>query len=255
MAQTVAQAAALLDVLTNKNIYKKAINSEDTLRIAVVKEWVTEDEGTNQLFAELLSELSISHIKISEISLPAPTDQDGTSEFQVLMHELNEDLATYLSGRAGSRIRSLSDVVKFNIENESDEMQYFGQEFFEQALELGGRNASYKKLRSENLDWAINRVLNPGLADFDILIGQTYSPAWKSNLGGGDDHSSASWISMAPAIAGTPIGCLPMGLVDGLPVGVGVVSRANEEEKLVSAMAQIERVLELGVLIPTFIKN
>ena len=255
MAQTVAQAAALLDVLTNKNIYTKAINSEDSLRIAVVKEWVTEDEGTNQLFAELLSKLSISHIKISEISLPAPTDQDGTSEFQVLMHELNEDLATYLSGRAGSRIRSLSDVVKFNIENESDEMQYFGQEFFEQALELGGRNASYKKLRSENLDWAINRVLNPGLADFDILIGQTYSPAWKSNLGGGDDHSSASWISMAPAIAGTPIGCLPMGLVDGLPVGVGVVSRANEEEKLVSARAQIERVLEVGVLIPTFIKD
>jgi amidase len=46
-----------------------------------------------------------------------------------------------------------------------------------------------------------------------------------------------------------------MGLVDGLPVGVGVVSRANEEDKLVSAMAKIERVLDLGVLTPTFIKN
>jgi amidase len=134
-------------------------------------------------------------------------------------------------------------------------MQYFGQEFFEQALDLGGRNASYEKLRKENLDWAVNRVLNPGFADFDILIGETYSPAWKSNLGGGDDYSSASWISMAPAIAGTPIGCLPMGLVNGLPVGVGLVSRANEEEKLVSAMSTIERVLELGILNPSFTKN
>jgi amidase len=60
---------------------------------------------------------------------------------------------------------------------------------------------------------------------------------------------------MAPAIAGTPIGCLPMGLVNGLPVGVGLVSRANEEDKLISAMAQIEKILDLGVLTPTFIKD
>jgi amidase len=60
---------------------------------------------------------------------------------------------------------------------------------------------------------------------------------------------------MAPAIAGTPIGCLPMGLVNGLPVGVGLVSRANEEDKLVSAMSTLEKVLGLGVLNPSFIKN
>ncbi|CAN2203064.1 GatA Asp-tRNAAsn/Glu-tRNAGln amidotransferase A subunit and related amidases [Candidatus Nanopelagicaceae bacterium] len=254
MAQTVAQTAALLDVLTNKNLYTKAVNSEEPMRIAYVKEWATADTGTNQLFAELLSKVSAANIKVTEISLPAPTDEDGTAEFQVLMHELNEDLATYLEGRSGVQVHSLSDVVKFNANNASVEMKYFGQEFFEQALELGGRNSNYAKLRKENLDWAINRVLTPAFADFDILIGETYAPAWKSNLGGGDNFSSATWITMAPAIAGTPIGCLPMGLVDGLPVGVGIVSRANEETKLISAMAKIERVLGLGVLKPTFTK-
>ena len=255
MAQSVAQAAALLDVLTNKNIYAKAINSDEALRIAYVKEWATEDSGTNQLFAELLSKLSVANIKVTEISLPAPTDEDGTAEFKVLMHELNEDLATYLTGRTGTRVKSLGDVVKFNIDNADAEMKHFGQEFFEQALELGGRNSDYAKLRKENLDWAINRVLNPAFADFDILIGETYAPAWKSNLGGGDNFSSATWITMAPAIAGTPIGCLPMGLVDGLPVGVGIVSRAGEEARLISAMAKIEKVLDMGILNPTFIKN
>lgn len=255
MAQTVAQTAALLDVLTNKNIYAKAVNSEESIRIAYVKEWATADTGTNQLFAELLSKLSAANIKVTEISLPAPTDEDGTAEFQVLMHELNEDLATYLEGRSGARVHSLSDVVKFNVNNASVEMKYFGQEFFEQALELGGRNSNYAKLRKENLDWAINRVLTPAFADFDILIGETYAPAWKSNLGGGDNFSSATWITMAPAIAGAPIGCLPMGLVDGLPVGVGIVSRANEETKLISAMAKIEKVLDLGILKPSFTKN
>ena len=255
MAQTVAQAAGLLDVLTNKNIYAQAIHSDEPLRIAFVKEWATADSGTNQLFSELLSKLSAANIKVTEISLPAPTDQDGTAEFEVLMHELNEDLAAYLTGRTGTRVKSLNDIVKFNIKNSSAEMQHFGQEYFEQALQLGGRNSDYEKLRKENLDWAINRVLNPAFAGFDILIGETYAPAWKSNLGGGDDFSSATWITMAPAIAGTPIGCLPMGLVDGLPVGVGIVSRANEEARLISVMAKIEKVLDMGILNPTFIKN
>ena len=255
MAQTVAQAAALLDVLTNKNIYTKAINSDEPLRIAFVKEWATEDSGTNQLFSELLSKLSAAKIKVTEISLPAPTDEDGTAEFKVLMHELNEDLATYLTGRTGTRVKSLGDVVKFNIDNADAEMKHFGQEFFEQALELGGCNSDYAKLRKENLDWAVNRVLNPAFEDFDILIGETYAPAWKSNLGGGDNFSSATWITMAPAIAGTPIGVLPMGLVDGLPVGVGIVSRANEEARLIQTMSMLETVLDLGVLNPTFIKN
>ena len=255
MAQTVAQAAALLDVLTNKNIYTKAVTSDEPLRIAYVKEWATGDSGTNQLFAQLLSKLSVANIKVTEVSLPAPTDEDGTAEFKVLMHELNEDLATYLTGRTGTRVKSLGDVVKFNIDNADAEMKHFGQEFFEQALELGGRNSDYAKLRKENLDWAVNRVLTPAFADYDILIGETYAPAWKSNLGGGDNFSSATWITMAPAIAGTPIGVLPMGLVDGLPVGVGIVSRANEEARLIQAMSMLETVLDLGVLNPTFIKN
>ena len=253
MAQSVAQAALLLEVLTGKAGYQLAVNGSSEIRIGVVKEWVTLNPGTNQLFQELVSKLS-KQVKIVEISLPAPSDQEGESEFKVLMHELNEDLASYLATRQGARVKTLQDVVDFNLANKGSELQHFGQEYFDMALKLGGRNNDYQKLRSENLDWAINQVLNPAFEKFDILIGETYAPAWKSNLGGGDDYGSASWISMAPAIAGTPIGALPMGLVDGLPVGVGVVARANQEDRLVQAMALIERVLDLGVLQPTFTK-
>ena len=253
MAQNVAQAALLLEVLTGKGGYQSAVNGSAEIRIGVVKEWVTQNPGTNQLFQELVSKLS-KQVKIVEISLPAPSDQEGESEFKVLMHELNEDLASYLATREGARVKTLRDVVEFNLKNKSSELQHFGQEYFDMALELGGRNSDYQKLRSENLDWAVNKVLTPAFEKFDILIGETYAPAWKSNLGGGDDYGSASWISMAPAIAGTPIGSLPMGLVDGLPVAVGVVARANQEDRLVQAMALIERVLDLGILKPTFTK-
>jgi len=253
MAQSVAQVALLLEVLTGKGGYQSAVNDSSEIRIGVVKEWVTENPGTNQLFQDLVSKLS-KQVKIVEISLPAPSDQEGESEFKVLMHELNEDLASYLATREGARVKTLQDVVDFNLANKDSELQHFGQEYFDMALKLGGRNSDYQKLRSENLDWAVNRVLTPAFEKFDILIGETYAPAWKSNLGGGDDYGSASWISMAPAIAGTPIGALPMGLVDGLPVAVGVVARANQEERLIQAMALIEKTLDLGVLKPTFLK-
>ena len=253
MAQSVAQVALLLEVLTGKGGYQSAVNDSSEIRIGVVKEWVTENPGTNQLFQDLVSKLS-KQVKIVEISLPAPSDQEGESEFKVLMHELNEDLASYLATREGARVKTLQDVVDFNLANKDSELQHFGQEYFDMALKLGGRNSDYQKLRSENLDWAVNKVLTPAFEKYDILIGETYAPAWKSNLGGGDDYGSASWISMAPAIAGTPIGALPMGLVDGLPVAVGVVARANQEERLIQAMALIEKTLDLGVLKPTFLK-
>ena len=255
MTQTVAQSALLLDVLTDKKEYTKSINEDYSIKIGFVNGWITKDAQTNQLLSDLISSLGKANISVGEISLPEPSEQDGQDEFKVLMHELNEDLATYLAGRPGEGVRNLQDVVNFNLSNKDLEMQYFAQEYFDLALELGGRNASYQNLRASNLDWAMNKVLSPAFEKFDILIGATYSPSWVSNLGGGDDFSSASWISMAPAIAGTPIGCLPIGLVDDLPVGVGLVSRANQEGLLINAMAKIEKVLGLGVLSPTFSKN
>jgi amidase len=253
MAQTVAQASVLLDVLTGQSKFHSAVTLDTPLRIGVVKEWVTQDTGTNALFQDLLSKLSKS-IQISEISLPEPSEDEGEAEFKVLMQELNEDLANYLQSRDGTRVKTLRDIVDFNLASAESELQHFGQEYFELALQLGGRNDEYKKLRARNLDWAVGKVLNPGFEKFDILIGETYAPAWKSNLGGGDDFGSASWISMAPAIAGSPIGALPMGLVNGLPVAVGLVCRANQEERLIQAMALIEKTLDLGVLKPTFLK-
>jgi amidase len=133
-------------------------------------------------------------------------------------------------------------------------MAHFGQEYLELALASGGRNETYLSARERNLDWAINQVLSPAFAGVDVLVGVPYAPAWISTLGQGDDVSNASWMTHAPAIAGWPLGCLPMGLVAGLPVGMGVAARANDEKGLVRAMAIIERVLDLGDFRPSFIR-
>jgi Asp-tRNA(Asn)/Glu-tRNA(Gln) amidotransferase A subunit family amidase len=45
-----------------------------------------------------------------------------------------------------------------------------------------------------------------------------------------------------------------MGLVAGLPVGLGFVSARDQEGKLIAAMAKAEQALDLGILQPTFLK-
>jgi amidase len=253
MAQTVAQAATLLDVLTAKSEYAKAAQSNEKLSIGVVREWMTSNDQLNALFEGSLKILEKAGFTLVDVELTPPEENDHEDELRVLLYELSEGLGKYLSHRPGARFSSLKDVVAFNLENSENELKYFGQELFDMALEFETDRAAYLASRERNQKWA-DKTLSHGLSDVDVLIGCTYGPAWESNLETGDNFQEASWICTAPAIAGTPIGTIPMGLVSGLPVGLGFVSGRNDESKLINAMAIAERALNLGVLKPTFIK-
>ena len=253
MARSVADAALLLEVLSGIPDLVAAANSTEPLRIGIVKSWLSGDAGTDQLFEAAVQALSKTNATLVEVKLSAPAESISNDEYECLLHELVDDLAAYLTVRTDNEIVSLSEVVKFNLANAETELKHFGQELFDAALELGGRARAYNRKRSRNLQWA-TETLDKALADVDVLIGASYSPAWESTLGKGDDYGKNSWITMAPAIAGYPIGTVPMGITEGLPVGLGVVARANGEAKLVTAMAQIESALGLGVLKPTFTK-
>jgi amidase len=253
MARSVKDAALLLEVLSGISGLVDAADSTQPIRIGIVKSWLSGDAGTDKLFEAAVDALSKSDVTLVEVKISAPADSVSSDEYECLLHELVDDLGAYLPGRTDEAIVSLAEVVKFNLANADTEMKHFGQELFDAALELGGRARAYNRKRSRNLQWA-TQTLDAALKDVDVLIGATYSPAWKSTLGLGDDYGQNSWITMAPAIAGYPIGTVPMGITEGLPVGLGIVAGANQEAILVSAMAQIERALGLGVLQPTFTK-
>lgn len=253
MAQTVSQASLLLDVLTGKNEYFRAASTNNNMKLGVVKQWVSEDSKVSDLFEETLSKLEKSGFSLIEVDLDPPSDSVQEDELFVLLTELNLGLQRYLSNRPGARISNLQEVVKFNKENADLELKHFGQELFDLALEYEAKRNDYLHTRKRNISWA-EKTLETGLSEVDVLIGCTYGPAWQSSLTNGDQYEGATWITTAPAIAGTPIGTIPMGLISGLPVGLGFVAGRNEEAKLVSAMAQTEGSLNLGVLVPTFLK-
>lgn len=254
LARSVEDAAMLLEVLTGQTGLVDLCNNDEPLRIGVVRSWITSHDGANKLFEDTLAKLIDAGIELVEVLVEDMPEQAGDDEGVVLFHELVEDLSNYLGTRAGDGVQSLVEVAEFNRENSEIEMAHFAQEYFDLALASGGRNDVYKAARERNLDWAINQVLSPALTDVDVLVGIPYAPAWISTLGQGDDFGNASWMTHAPAIAGWPLGSLPMGFVDGLPVGIGVAARANDEKGLIRAMAIIERVIDLGDFRPSFIR-
>ena len=259
LTKTVAQAALMLEAMSGQTGYVRALKEERSLRIGFVKNWMTSDDGTNNRMQDALGAITKlakpggSGISLIDVDLINPEDSVGDDEYAVLKHELVSDLGEYLKARAGARVHSLEQVQAFNIAHRETEMQYFEQEIFDEALQSGGRGPDYQVKRDRNLAWA-NQTLALGLQEADLLIGCTYGPAWESKLGAGDDFAASSWITMAPSIAGAPIGTVPMGLVRGLPVGLGIVGARNSEGAILQFMQLLENILGQKDLLPTFLR-
>lgn len=66
----------------------------------------------------------------------------------------------------------------------------------------------------------------------DALVAPTTSPAWVTDVVLGD-HFVGGSASSLPAVAGYPHITVPMGLVNGLPVGLSIIGERWSEEKLI----------------------
>ena len=181
-------------------------------------------------------------------SAPVPfTPGDVHSDqVAVLLGDGLDDLDAYLAAREGAGVRSLADVVAFNAQHAEVELAAFGQEFFEQAMLAGGRyGVRYREARAANLAFARDACLGPALADADVLLAPAYQPSWKSDLTLGDLLDGGGAVCTPAAILGWPILTVPMGLVDGLPVGLSIVGPAGSEPTLLAVGWALESALGL----------
>jgi amidase len=147
-------------------------------------------------------------------------------ELKVLLVELKADLASYLQGLPAGLLphKSLADIIAFNKANAATELQYFNQDTFEAAeKEPGLDDAGYLAARAMSLQLAAQNLDRLFVTNkIDVIIAQTNGRAWLSTLGKGDNFSGPS-ASELPAIAGYPHLTVPMGLDDGLPVGLSFI--------------------------------
>jgi amidase len=263
MARTVREAAALLEVLSGRVGYLDACSDEASaaglsgLSIGVARASFGTHPATDALAERALSLLSSAGARLADpADLPTfPAYDAGDDELTVLLHELRHDLSAYLANRPEGTPRDLAELVAFNQEHADTELAWFGQEFFEQALQLGDlddpryREAlgrGQRRARTEGIDAAITEH------SLDAFVAPAYPPAWKIDLVNGDQMSGGQ-VTTLPAIAGYPLLSVPMGLVHGLPVGLAVFGPAGSEAALLRVAHVLEQRLGLvrdGALVP-----
>ncbi len=236
MTRTVAQAAALLTVLTGGGTdYSEHCRGADLsdVRIGVPRGplWGY-SPGLDQATEHALGILSrCGATLVDHLSLPSPGGDED--QLQVLAHELKVDLAAYLATRVPGGPRTLDDLIAFNKKHADVELQWFGQELFERAAATDGLNSPiYVASRLAALRAGrdgIDNLLREN--QLDALVTPSYSPAWTIDLVNGD-HVLGSSSSHA-ALAGYPLLSVPSGLVAGLPVGITFSGTGRSDATLI----------------------
>jgi amidase len=153
-------------------------------------------------------------------------------EFTVLLNEFKHDVAEYLRHLRHTSMRTLADLIQFNIDHCEQEMTYFGQETFEAAEATSGdlTDPAYLAARELSVQMAgpdgLDKVLDK--YDLDCLVSPAYA------LG-----------SSAPAVAGYAAISVPAGIAeDGRPGCVTMAGRFLSEPRLLALAYDLEK--ELG---------
>ena len=247
MGRSVADVGALYAVLAGQLLVAGGPAAHEGRRrfvLGVPRPWLSGDAATDGLFGAAVEALRAAGMTVLEVDAAGADDGSARDEVTVLVHEMADDLETYLASRPGTAPASIAEVVAFNAAHADDELAHYGQEYLEAAVVSGGRAApEYGAARARNLAWAVDSVLTPAFAHgVDALISPAYGPAWRSVLDGGDSFTGGQ-VTSAPAIAGWPILTLPMGLLDGLPVGLSIVGPEHGEDALLAIGATVEAAL------------
>jgi amidase len=252
MARTVDEVALLLEVLTGwSGVLERARLGVAGLRVGVARTWHTGHPGTDELFDEAVARVAAAGAAVHDVQAALPSTTEEEDELTVLLCELVDGLAAYLPTRGPEGPQDLAQVVAHEKKHASTELVHFGHDLFERALELGGTSSdTYHAARARNLDWALGTCLEPALTDADVLIAPTFGPAWKSDLALGDNMAAVSPVTKAPSIAGWPIATAPMGLVEGLPVGLGAIGRPGSEAALLAVARAVEQPSRPGWRLP-----
>jgi len=162
------------------------------------------------------------------------------AEIIVLIYEFKRDLNAYLATRTGVPIHTLADAIAFNEAHASQELQYFGQEFFVLAEQEIFTQQDYEDALVRGHMLAATDGIDAILAqeNLDALVAPTGSPSWPNDLINGDHFTGAS--SGPCAVAGYPIINVPAGFASGLPVGISFMGTAYSEQKLIKLASGFE---------------
>jgi amidase len=203
-------------------------------KIGVARNHFDFHDGVDAVMAgvvESLRQQGATLIDTDELSI---IDQVGGAETIVFEFELKSDMEAYLKWTGcDSSMKSLQDLIDFNIANRDREMPYFGQDFFEKSVKRGPLTefayiealAKCRRIsRTEGIDALMDKH------QLDAIVAPTMGPACLTDLVNGDRWLGGS--TSAAAVSGYPSITVPAGFIFGLPLGLSFFGRAWSEGQL-----------------------
>lgn len=201
----------------------------------------SDDEALKKLMQESIAYCKAQGATIIAIDSILP-EETRKHSFQILLHEFKAGINAYLAEKGeDAPVGSLSEIVEVTFADE-EEMRYHDHKLLKDADATGGLlSAEYltakEKARKQSQDEGIDRLM--ALHQLDAFIAPTGSPAWPTSLENGDTYGVFS--SSPAAVAGYPNITVPMGLIDGLPVGMSIFGRAWSESTLIEIAFAFEQ--------------
>ena len=249
MARSVADAALLLDAMVGADpadphasttigrtsgLFSDALRA-DTLRgarIGLLRKSMGFHPEVDAHMERAVAALRSAGAEVVDVEI-AGAGKWNAPEFTVLLAEFRPALEAYLMA-SGAPVRTLPELIAFNSANASDEMPYFAQELFDQAMKapaLTSKTYTEAKARARRLAGpdGIDAVIRTHR--LDALLAPATSPAWRIDSVLGDHFVGAGYG--AAAVAGYPSITVPMGDVRGLPVGLVFMGGAWSERRLI----------------------
>ncbi|RZJ16398.1 MAG: amidase, partial [Brevundimonas sp.] len=252
MTRTVEDAAIVLSVIAGtdpadaataeadarKVDYRAALDAQSLkgARIGVARFLTGYSPGTDAVFEARLAALRAAGAELVEITDGPDRAAIGAGEMVVLMTELKADLNTYLASTDPAQVttRTLADVIAFN-RAEPRELALFGQDLFETAEATKGLDdPAYVAARETAQRLAGVEGIDRLLREHRVvaLIAPTTGPAWSIDVVNGDHYLGAA--SQLAAVAGYPHLTVPMGQVQGLPVGMSFIGAKWDDARILS---------------------
>jgi amidase len=261
MARSVMDAAMLLtamagsdpadpqsaDADAHKTDYAKGLdaNALKGARLGVLRKTQGYSDLTEPVYNAALDVLKAQGATLVEIP-PEQLEDLSQEQLTVLLTDFKQDLNAYLATTPPAvKTRTLADLIEFD-KTEEHEKQH-AQDIFEMAEATTGFDApDYKAARETGLRKARTEGIDKWLADNNLsaVVALTNAPGGKIEPDGTtpehtvtkreDKGAKPPHATTYASIAGYPNLTVPMGLVNGMPVGLSFIGPAWSEQKLLS---------------------
>ena len=209
-------------------------------RIGIEKSFLKGNEAIVSIYQQAISLLKKNGATIIEIELLKFTKPLGDAEFTVLQYEFKDGVNKYLAN-ANAKVKTLTDVITFNRQNEAIAMPYFKQELLE-LCDAKGKLNEKEYIDALKISTSARKIIDDLIQQYqlDAICSTSFGLANCIDLVNGD-YDTGFYFAPPAAMAGYPHITVPMGKVHELSIGLSFIAGAYREGELIEMAYAFEQ--------------